>query len=137
MNLPDLVVDADLCTGCRTCQIVCSLSHERKIDLDLSRIWVVFDRETAQFEPHLCRLCDSPDCVAACPTEALRQDSRTKIVHVDKDLCNGCRACIDACPYGSAHWNYAEELPFVCDRCGGNPICAKFCVTGCIKLMGT
>ena len=124
------------CTGCRTCEVVCSLWHERSCDPARSRITVTADYEQSLFEPHICQLCDSPECVAACQMEALSQDAQTKVIIIDSKLCNGCQTCVEACPYGSIRWSSESERVFVCDRCGGKPTCVQFCTSGALRLVG-
>jgi molybdopterin-containing oxidoreductase family iron-sulfur binding subunit len=50
--------------------------------------------------PLVCQQCAEPACKTVCPTGATTQDENG-IVHVDKDLCMGCKYCIMACPYGA------------------------------------
>jgi Fe-S-cluster-containing dehydrogenase component len=50
--------------------------------------------------PLICQQCAEPECLKVCPTGATTQDENG-IVHVDKDLCMGCKYCIMACPYGA------------------------------------
>ncbi len=122
----DIKVDTPACTGCRLCEMACSLYHEDAVNLNKARIRISDKWDESLFEPHVCQLCDAPDCVTACPTSALTQDSRG-IIQVDGDLCNGCEACVTACSYGAIRWDNEFERLFVCDRCDGDPTCVKLC----------
>jgi benzoyl-CoA reductase subunit BamC len=47
-----LIVDASLCTGCRTCEVVCSLTHNKgRINPRQSRIRVHRDENEGGFYP--------------------------------------------------------------------------------------
>ena len=85
--------------------------------------------------PHICQLCESPDCVEACPTSALTQDSRG-VISLDMELCNGCEACVTACPHEAVRWSNEFQLLFVCDRCDGDPLCVKFCTAEALEFEG-
>ena len=122
------------CSGCRLCELVCTLFHEGVVNPEKARVRVSDKYDQSLFEPHICRLCDSPDCVKACPVEALTQDSESGIITVHQELCDGCQACIEACPYDAMQWNDELEMPFVCDRCGGQPTCVQFCTSGALVL---
>jgi Fe-S-cluster-containing dehydrogenase component/coenzyme F420-reducing hydrogenase gamma subunit len=59
------------------------------------------------FLPLPCMHCESPSCVAVCPTGASykRADG---IVAIDYDKCIGCMYCVGACPYGVR--TYIDEV---------------------------
>lgn len=129
----DIGVEVPLCTSCRLCEMVCSLSHEGVINPEKARIRVTDDYECSQFDPHICRLCADPPCVAACPVEALTQEAKSGLIRVDNQLCTGCQGCMEACPYGAIWWREEPGRLFVCDRCDGRPTCVRFCTIGTLK----
>jgi len=128
-------VNTPACTGCRLCEMVCTLNHEDLVNLEKACIRITDNYDQSLFEPHICQLCDSPDCVEACPLEALKQDTETGVITVNDELCNGCEACVQACPYQAIRWSNELERLFVCDRCGGQPICVQFCTSGVLQLV--
>jgi Fe-S-cluster-containing dehydrogenase component len=71
--------------------------------------------------------------VAACPVAALSRDEVTGAVLVRSDLCIGCAACVDACPFGVATLHPESGLALICDLCDGNPACVERCATGAIR----
>ena len=132
----DIAVNPKLCTSCRLCEIVCSLSHENLINMEKARIRVTDNYEESLFEPHICQLCNDPPCVQACPSDALSQDEEG-IIHVDDQLCNGCESCVESCPHQAIWWQEEFGRLMVCDRCGGNPTCIQFCTIGALRLVET
>ena len=85
------------CSGCRKCEIACSLSHENKIWPEASRVRVFMLVPGAEF-PHLCTQCEDYPCVEVCPFKALAVNKETSAVIVNVNKCTGCGKCIDACP---------------------------------------
>ncbi len=77
-----------------------------------------------------CRLCQDPACVAACPRDALTQSADTGNFVIDKDKCNGCGWCIEACSYGAMMMHPETKTVYVCDLCkyrSDGPQCVKWC----------
>jgi Fe-S-cluster-containing hydrogenase component 2 len=117
------------CSGCRRCEIACSLFHEKKIWPEASRIRVFMLVPGLDF-PHFCAQCEDYPCVKACPTKALSISKRTGAVLVKKNACIGCGKCIEACPGKIPHMHPKENYILICDLCGGNPQCVKVCREG-------
>ena len=128
-------VNIPKCTGCRICEMVCGIYHEKVINLEKARIRVMDKWDDSLFVPHICQLCEPPDCVEACPTSALTQDNRGVIL-VDMELCNGCEACVTACPHEAIRWSDEFQRLFVCDRCDGDPFCVKLCTAKALEFEG-
>ncbi len=122
-----LVVDRKKCTGCTVCMLACTLVHEGCTNLSFSRIQIVQD----SFKPYpddislnICRQCANPDCVNACPTEAMHIDSKNGYVRIiDEAQCDGCKKCIEACPYSPCRiiWNHDKNTAMKCDLCVNTP----------------
>lgn len=128
-----LLVDPARCTGCRLCELACSATHFGEFNPALSSIRVRMQIDHATFVPLVCLQCDRPDCVEACPAEALRVVERREhsVVTVDADKCTGCMLCADACPFGSIR-DAANDMPVLCDLCGGEPACVSTCKFGAL-----
>ena len=90
------------CSGCRRCEIACSLYHEGKIWPEASRIRVFMLVPGVEI-PSLCFQCENYPCVEACPTDALSVNSQTGAVNVDASKCTACGLCIKACPGNVPH----------------------------------
>ncbi len=64
-----------------------------------------------------------------------------KLVIIDTEKCTGCKACVDACPWGRIYFNESSNLAQKCTGCahlldGGEwkvPRCADSCPTEAIK----
>ncbi|MGM0441481.1 MAG: 4Fe-4S dicluster domain-containing protein [Elusimicrobiota bacterium] len=48
----------------------------------------------------VCRHCENPPCVAACPVDALEKKEGENLVRY-KMLCVSCKQCSSACPVGA------------------------------------
>ncbi|MBI4284291.1 MAG: 4Fe-4S dicluster domain-containing protein [Chloroflexi bacterium] len=127
-----LSFDAELCTGCRVCEIICSLRHTRQCNSARARLRVSEEEDTGAATLRLCRRCVKAPCVKACPTGAISKDAETEVCVVDKEACIGCRECVDACPFGAMFFDPVAEEVIACDLCGGDPACAKFCAIGAL-----
>lgn len=114
------------CSGCRSCEIWCSFHHFGECNPSLARLIVVASEEKGLFVPVICRQCKDPWCLNACPADAMKRDPETNAVVIRADLCTGCRACADACPFGVIRVSPQGEV-FKCDLCQGNPVCVQSC----------
>ena len=114
------------CSGCRRCEIACSLKHEGWMWPEASRVRVFMLFPGVEI-PHLCSQCQDYPCKAACPVEAITTDSKTSAVIVDRDKCIGCGACIKACPGNIPYLHPKDKKATICDLCGGEPACVKVC----------
>ena len=130
-----LRVDFKLCTGCRTCTIVCTLKHEQQVGFQRSRIRVTKTLPriaSPVFKPVFCRMCRNAKCVAACPTGALVQDEATGLVDLDDAKCDGCGKCVQACPFDAIWLDEHAGVAVKCDLCGGDPTCVHYCTAGAL-----
>ena len=121
--------DSMKCSGCRKCEIACSLFHEKRIWPEASRIRVFMLVPGAEV-PHLCAQCEDYPCVNSCPQGALSVNLETEAVRVDEQKCTGCGVCIDACPGRVPHLHPVKKTVLICDLCNGEPQCVKVCQDG-------
>jgi Fe-S-cluster-containing dehydrogenase component len=128
-----LFVEPELCTGCRVCEMVCSLGHEGACSPRLSRIRVVKVEELNLNYPAACVACADPVCVRVCPTKACHPAAEGVGVRIDEALCIGCRECMVACPFGAIGFHAGKDTVFVCDLCGGAPACVAHCAPGALQ----
>lgn len=114
------------CSGCRRCEIACSLHHEGKIWPEASRVRVFMLIPGVEI-PQLCTQCHDYPCIEACPVGALTTDTKTLAVLVDKEKCTGCGECIEACPGQIPLLHPGDRKAVICDLCDGDPQCVKVC----------
>lgn len=131
--MPYIYCDPELCTGCRTCELVCVGFHDRIFNPKASRIRVV-RTEPASDIAITCRQCEDAPCMRACPVSAIRK-LKSGLVEVDDTRCIGCGACAEACPFGAIWLHPARRKAIKCDLCGGDPQCVKQCMPVALKLM--
>ncbi|MFC1980957.1 4Fe-4S dicluster domain-containing protein [Chloroflexota bacterium] len=109
------------------CELSCSLAKEGAINPYLARIQVI-KVDDYSFAPVICRRCNPPKCLQACPIpdEAMSWDEALGVVVINESGCIHCFACIEACPFGAIRVGPNNEV-LKCDLCGGDPVCVKYC----------
>jgi carbon-monoxide dehydrogenase iron sulfur subunit len=122
-----LVVDQKKCTGCRKCEMVCSIFHTGSSNPSRSRIRVLKLDEIGFYLPISCQNCEDPQCTEVCPAKAAHRDLKSNKVLIDKTKCIGCKTCIIACPFGAPSFDVIERVSIKCDFCDGDPQCVSFC----------
>jgi Fe-S-cluster-containing dehydrogenase component len=118
----------ELCTGCRICELVCSMRQTGVLSPYRASIRVSHNEADGTFTPAICRHCRKPLCKEACPEpQAMRfHEEMPNVVVVDPTHCIGCLACVDACPFGAIQVG-PEQSVQKCDLCDGDPLCVKYC----------
>jgi Fe-S-cluster-containing hydrogenase component 2 len=146
-----ILVDYPKCTGCRTCETVCSaFNHQQSVNgeklnglgnPDLANIRVYGYNPDVDV-PAVCAMCPDNPCIEACPVDsdpvtgrrALYRDSKTLAITNDPDRCIGCGSCADACRVGVIIPNAETNIPErMCTLCGGDPQCVKYCPFGALS----
>lgn len=130
--MPRIEVDLEKCSGCHICEQICSLTHFGVLNIYKARIRVFteFGKDYVKHTVRVCRQCEDPACVKACPTGALKKVDG--VIRVDEEKCVGCKACIKACPYGAAFEHRDVKVPLICTVCGA---CAEYCPMGAIRVV--
>ena len=135
MTITKIQADPALCRDCQACTLACSLYHEGQCSVALARLSVSKDMARYEFNIVVCQHCESPDCLAACPVDALRRDERGVVVLVEEE-CIQCGACAEACPYDALFYHEATDRYRKCDLCAGRdgPLCVEVCPVGALSL---
>ncbi len=128
-----LAVDYTRCTGCRLCEIACSLHHDGVANPAAARLAVIHWDEEGLHVPAVCQQCDTAMCEAVCQPRAIHRNPGTGALLVDSALCIGCRMCVVGCPYGAMSVHPATRRVIKCDLCSGDPQCVRFCETGALR----
>jgi len=129
-----LLVNLDVCIGCQAHSAAC---HRVNGDTLTFRTGQIDDAGTL---PVVCRHCEDPACVAACPRDAMRKEE-DGTVRRSANLCSGCRSCVLACPFGvlgdvDGLAGFSRSKCHLCfDRTaeGKEPACVATCPTGAIR----
>lgn len=122
-----LLIDTKKCSGCMSCMMACSLAHEGVIQLSHSRIQIkknVFGTyPDNDIEQYVCRQCEDPVCMDACPFHALIIDADSGVRIIDDSLCRGCGKCLKACRYTPTRiaFDYERRKALKCDLCQSTP----------------
>jgi Fe-S-cluster-containing hydrogenase component 2 len=136
-----VMVDQELCSGCRTCEAVCTTYNAQgRTSPRLARIILEKDYLAAKYEVNTCYQCVKPVCLEACPVAALQIDrtSGTNARIIDERVCIGCRQCVEAC--GTVftpprpRFDAERRVTMKCHLCFGEAQCVKFCPYGALRL---
>lgn len=119
------------CIWCRSCELICSLYHEGECNPALSRIRISLNLFEAEVVGYVCRQCEDPKCLKACPVGAIRRDEGTGAYIILENECTACGLCAEACPYNDERrvllFNPATKVYVKCDLCSGAPRCVQVC----------
>ena len=123
-----ITLDLAKCSGCSRCEVHCSFFHSGKIGRSGARIKVVKIEEIGIDYPVVCQQCQERYCTR-CPEKAIETGSLGQVI-VSPTLCTACGSCEIMCPIGAIE--LYDEIPHVCDLCGGDPRCVKACTLDAI-----
>jgi formate dehydrogenase iron-sulfur subunit len=157
--------DSSICIGCKACEVACkewnqlsgnephflgdSLDNTGQLDAQNWR-HVRFVEQLAAppavptggqawlMMSDVCKHCQNASCMDVCPTGAIIR-TEFDTVFIQQDVCNGCRNCISACPYGVIGFSHDTGTVHKCTLCydrlqgGLEPACAKACPTQSIQ----
>jgi Fe-S-cluster-containing hydrogenase component 2 len=149
-TLTMIVVDYSKCTGCRTCETVCSaFNHQQTVNgeilnglgnPDLANIRVYAYNPDVDI-PAVCAMCPDSPCIEACPVDpdsktgwkALYREEKNQTIKNDPERCLACGSCAEACRVGVIIPNAETDIPErMCTLCGGDPQCVKYCPFGAL-----
>ena len=135
------LIDHRKCIGCHACSVACKEEHQ--VPLGVYRTWVkyvekgAFPNTRRLFTVLRCNHCEDAPCVTICPVTALYKRS-DGIVDFDPNVCIGCKACMQACPYDALYIDPNSNTEAKCNFCahrveaGLQPSCQIVCPTQAI-----
>lgn len=132
-----LFIDLDVCASgaCEQCDVQCSYFYHP------GNNGIVSVAELATYAL-VCRRCEEPHCVNACPREALeQQQDKGKLLIRHNMRCISCRSCSHACPYGTIYPELVPLLIHNCDFCldrrdqANEPLCVTTCAHEALSLV--
>jgi Fe-S-cluster-containing hydrogenase component 2 len=137
----EVVVDSGKCTGCGSCELICSLYHDGVSSPSLSRIRVVRDALSGKNSIEICGQCQGPECMQVCPVEgAMIVDEKTGARLIIEEECIDCGNCFRACPFnieGSIVCHRPQQKVYVkCDLCykrESGPACVEICPQNALR----
>jgi Fe-S-cluster-containing dehydrogenase component/formate-dependent nitrite reductase membrane component NrfD len=130
------VIDNRKCIGCHACSTACK--SENEVPLGVNRTWVKtvdhgqYPNVTRSFQVTRCNHCENPPCARICPVTAMYQRD-DGIVEFDPNICIGCKACMQACPYDAIYIDPESQTAAKCHMCshrvdiGLEPACVVLC----------
>ena len=130
------IIDNRKCIGCHACSTACK--SENEVPLGVYRTWVkyvetgTYPHTRRHFQVTRCNHCANPPCVRICPVTAMYQRA-DGIVEFDGDVCIGCKACMQACPYDAIYIDPETHTAAKCHYCahrvdlGLEPACVVVC----------
>jgi Fe-S-cluster-containing hydrogenase component 2 len=124
-----ITLDLAKCSGCSRCEVNCSFFHSGKIGRSGARIKVVKIEDIGIDYPVVCQQCRERYCTR-CPEKAIEIGPLGQVI-VSPTLCTACGTCEILCPIGAIE--LYEEIPHVCDLCGGDPRCVRACTLDAIR----
>ncbi len=112
----NLHADSARCSGCRACQVACSLHLFAENNPKKSALAIVpHFPDPGTYEVRTCTQCGT--CADVCPTEAIHQNEQGAY-YILAEECDGCLACQAACPEEVIFTHAEMSAPFKCDACG-------------------
>jgi formate dehydrogenase iron-sulfur subunit len=156
--------DTSVCIGCKACQVACHQwnelpaveggartlsgeSYDNTLALDalnwrhvkfIERIDEERNEKAWLMMSDVCKHCRHAPCEQVCPTHAIIRTEFDTVV-IQPDICNGCRDCLAACPFGVIGMDEELGIARKCTLCydrmqnGLEPACSQACPTDSIQ----
>lgn len=122
-------VTESLCTGCRLCQLACSLNQFSENNPKKSAIAI---RSNLLIDGHYrIAICDQCGiCAEVCPAGAVRAVEGAYVVEPAE--CVWCNVCLEECPQDAVFVAPGEQAPVKCTSCGD---CVEICPTRALAMV--
>lgn len=140
-----MLIDLKSCIGCRSCMTACKCNNDIPVGeyegREYHKIWPMevelgrYPYVVRDITPLLCMHCGAPPCVEVCPIPGAIYKRSDGVILVDGDKCDGCRLCIQVCPYDAIYFLGSKSVVDKCTFCsdlidsGLQPECVKACIS--------
>ncbi|MBR3640937.1 MAG: 4Fe-4S dicluster domain-containing protein [Oscillibacter sp.] len=128
-----------LCTGCQSCDVVCSLTHDGVTGPTHGRIRIDEPNYLQlRFRILACQQCEDHPCYEACPKkDAAMCIDENGIVYINEEFCIGCGLCAKKCKFTPSRIvvDRVERKAKKCDLCRNRPegpACVQYCPVRCL-----
>ena len=121
-----LKINSKKCSGCRLCEMACSIQHLGVVNTGRSAIRIYKDDlETGACKPVVCIQCKRMLC--------MDDDLPDQEAYRSRFIWE--RSFAESCPFDAlVEWN--DDI-YHCDLCGGQAQCVSVCSTGAIQIFDT
>jgi len=139
-----MLIDLTLCMGCGACMVACKTEHQiptgKHNGHEYYRIGPLkyemgkYPAVKRGYLPMFCMQCEKAPCIDICPIKGALYRRDDGVIIIDKDKCDGCKLCIQACPYKALYFNEEKLVVDKCDFCaerleqGLEPACVTACL---------
>ncbi len=138
-------LDKNRCIHCKACEVHCKVKNNNPVGIKYAvhtsgKPELKAGKVVMKASFRSCYHCEDPECVKACPTEAMVRRESDGLVYVIKELCIGCESCISACPWNIPVLHEDSNIVGKCDYCmdrldaGLEPACVTACTTHALTL---
>ncbi|MFC1846264.1 4Fe-4S dicluster domain-containing protein [Chloroflexota bacterium] len=143
-----MIVDISRCCICYACQVACKDEFVGNPyppysfpQPDVEQEWIKVSEIEKGTYPHvkvypvplLCMQCGNAPCMDACPIPECIYRKGNGVILIDPEKCDGCKACVNACPYNIIFYNDDRNICQKCTLCihrleeGKEPACVDAC----------
>jgi len=136
-----LYLDPEKCTGCRSCEGMCSITNTKVLNKAKSRIHV-YRTSVLSLKQFYCNQCQEHPCLDACPEDAFV--IKKEQVRINANSCTGCGECLRVCDKifilpesselsseGSSEVSLIPGKAIICNQCGA---CIPFCPENALEM---
>jgi len=137
------LMNTDKCIRCKCCEMACNQEHFDKGESH-RRCFTDYEREEKEsvYLSMSCNHCANPVCVIICPHNNYSKKRNGIVVH-RSETCEGCKLCVEACPYHAPKFNKETNKVDKCDFCtekietGDLPTCVASCPTQALSFFSS
>ena len=120
-------VDTNKCTGCRHCEVACSMVHNQdKVNYHRARIRIIVLED--RFLP----------LIAGPYVPETEECASKKLVQIGDKVYDQCIICRASCPNKSIFKEPDSGIPLKCDFCAfreEGPACVQVCASGALEII--